>query len=463
MKRSMQAFVFVLLFGLGLGAQPPPPPQTAAPESVGMSSERLARMHRGMQAFVDRHEAGGIVTLVARDGKVADVHAVGFEDVASHRPMRPDTIFRIASMSKPITSVAVMMLYEEGKLQLTDPVSKYIPAFKNQRVVSTAESGTVTFVPVRRDITIRDLLTHRSGLSYGFLDSGPVGAAYRASGVSDGLTATPGSIADNIDRLAAAPLVSQPGAEWHYSLSTDVLGRLVEVVGGMPFDVFLRERIFKPLGMTDTSFDVPEAKWPRVATVYTADGAGGIRAMNDPETFGNTVMSPLAYYKSPKPYFSGGAGLTSTIQDYARFTQMLLNGGALHAVRLLSPKTIELMTTSHTADLPSGGLLGAGGQFGLGFRISTDLGAAQTLGSTGTYGWSGIYGTNFWIDPKEHLIGIMMVQRYPGSTVAASFQTLVYSALTRSDYMPAPRPAPSAPAKRSTSSTTGRSPSVPAR
>src|SRR6266851_512639 len=291
MKRSTQTFVLVLLFGLGLGAQQPPLLPTAAPESVGLSSERLDRMHRGMQAFVERHEAGGIVTLVAREGKVADVHAVGFQDVGSNRPMRPDTIFRIASMSKPITSVAVMMLYEEGKLQLTDPISKYIPTFKNQRVVSTAEGGTVNFAPVRRDITIRDLLTHRSGLSYGFLDSGPVGAAYRSSGVSDGLTATPGSIAENIDKLAAAPLLSQPGAEWHYSLSTDVLGRLIEVVGGMPFDVFLRERIFKPLGMTDTSFEVPEAKWSRVATVYTADGAGGIRAMKDPETFGNTVMS----------------------------------------------------------------------------------------------------------------------------------------------------------------------------
>ena len=463
MKRSTQTFVLVLLFGLGLGAQQPPPPLTAVPESVGISSERLDRMHRGMQAFVDRHEAGGIVTLVAREGRVADVHAVGFQDVASNRPMRPDTIFRIASMSKPITSVAVMMLYEEGKLQLTDPVSKYIPAFKNQRVVRAAEGGTVNFVAVRRDITIRDLLTHRSGLSYGFLDSGPVGTAYRASGISDGLTTTSGSIAENIDKLAAAPLVSQPGAEWHYSLSTDVLGRLVEVVGGIPFDVFLRERIFKPLGMTDTGFDVPEAKWSRLATVYTADGAGGIRAMKDPESFGNTVMSPFAYYKSPKHYFSGGAGLTSTIQDYARFTQMLLSGGALHAVRLLSPKTVELMTTSHTADLPSGGLLGADGQFGLGFRISTDLGAAQTLGSTGTYGWSGIYGTNFWVDPKEHLIGIMMVQRYPGSTVAASFQTLVYSALTRSDYMLTLQPAPSARARRSTSSTTGHSSSVPAR
>ena len=370
--------------------------------------------------------------------------------------MRPDTIFRIASMSKPITSVAIMMLYEEGRLQLTDPVSMYIPSFKNQRVLSGSAGGTVNTVPVLRDITVRDLLTHRSGLSYIFLDGGAVGAAYRAAGVSDGLTVTPATIAENIDKLAAAPLLSQPGAEWHYSLSTDVLGRLVEVVGGMPFDVFLRERIFKPLGMADTSFDVPDGKWSRFATVYSPDGARGIRPMKDPETFGNTVMSPFAYYKPPKRYFSGGAGLTSTIQDYARFAQMLLNGGALNGVRLLGPKTVELMTASHTADLPSGELLGPDGQFGLGFRISTDLGASQTLGSTGTFGWSGIYGTNFWIDPKERLFAIVMVQRYPGSTVAASFQTLVYQALTRSKYLMAPQPPAPAPVNRSTAGTAGR-------
>jgi CubicO group peptidase (beta-lactamase class C family) len=190
--------------------------------------------------------------------------------------------------------------------------------------------------------------------------------------------------------------------------------------------------------MNDTSFDVPDAKWSRFATVYSPDGSGGIRPMKDPETFGNTVMSPLAYYRSPKRYFSGGAGLTSTIHDYGRFAQMLLNGGSLDGVRLLSPKTIELMTTSHTADLPSAGLLGAGGQFGLGFRITTDLGASETLGSTGMYGWSGIYGTNFWVDPKERLIGILMVQRYPGSTAAATFQAMVYQAVTRSEYLEAP-------------------------
>jgi CubicO group peptidase (beta-lactamase class C family) len=400
---------------------------TATPESVGISSERLDRLHKGMQAYVDRREAGGIVTLVAREGKIVDVHATGFQDIESRKPMQTDTIFRIASMSKPITSIAAMMLEEEGKLFLTDPVSKFIPAFKGQRVI--ADGGTT--VAARREITIRDLLAHRSGLSYGFLNGGPVGDAYRKAGVTDGLTTTSMTLQEGIDKLAAQPLMVQPGSAWNYSLSDDVLGRVVEVVSGLSFDAFLRERIFKPLGMTDTAFDVSDAKWPRLATVYSPDASGGIRPMKDPEAFGNTQMSPLASYKTPKRYFSGGAGLTSTARDYARFAQMLLNGGSLDGARLLSPKTIELMTASHTSDLPAAGLIGPGAQWGLGFKVVTDVAATLTHGSVGMYGWSGIYGTTFWVDPKERLVAIMMVQRYPGSTVAAGFQPLVYQALTR--------------------------------
>jgi len=382
-----------------------------------------------MQGFVDRHEVSGIVTLLARDGKVIDVHAVGAQDMAASRPMKTDTLFRIASMTKPITSVAVMMLFEEGRFQLTDPISKFIPSFKDMKVLTRNDAGAETLVPARRPITIRDLLTHRSGLTYGFIDRGPVGDAYRKGMVSDGLVTTEGTIGDNVDRLAQAPLVSQPGAEYHYSLGVDVLGRLVEVVSGTTFDAFLRDRIFKPLQMVDTAFDVPDAKWSRLATVYSPEG-NGIRPMKDPETFVTTNMSPGSYYKSPKKYFSGGAGLVSTAQDYSRFAQMLLNGGELDGVRLLSPKTIQLMTTSHTSDLPAGSAGGPGANFGLGFRVVTDLGATQALGSEGSFGWSGIYGTTFWVDPKEKLVAIMMVQRYPGTPVAAAFQTLTYQAVT---------------------------------
>ena len=430
--RSMfRALVLVALAGYAVSAQQPaalrPAPASAA-AGVGISTERLDRLHKGMQAFIDRKEAGGIVTLIARDGKVVDVHASGYQDVAAKTPMRTDTMFRIASMTKPITSVAVMMLYEEGKLLLTDPVSKFIPAFKSSRVLEGAAAEPVA---ARRGINLRDLLSHRSGITYGIINGGPGGGGYRKNGVTDGLAVTSMTLAEAIDKLAAEPLIAQPGTAWNYSLSTDVLGRVVEVASGQPFQVFLRERIFTPLRMADTDFIVPESKWSRLATVYSPDAGGGIRPMTDPESFGNTVMSPLASYREGKTYFSGGAGLVSTVRDYARFAQMLLNGGALDGARLLSPKTIELMTASHTGDLPPSGLIGGGAQFGLGFRVVTDVGATQTLGSNGVFGWSGIYGTNFWVDPKERLVAIVMVQRYPGSPVASAFTPLVYQALVK--------------------------------
>jgi CubicO group peptidase (beta-lactamase class C family) len=203
----------------------------------------------------------------------------------------------------------------------------------------------------------------------------------------------------------------------------------VEVASGTTFDVFLRDRIFTPLKMTTTSFEVPDARWTRLATVYSPDGQGGIRPMKDPESFGNARMSPVASYKTGKTYFSGGAGLVSTAHDYLRFAQMLLNGGELDGVRLLSPKTIALMTASHTSDLPPSPIVGPGANFGLGFKVTTDLATSQALGSEGMYGWSGIYGTTFWVDPKESLVAIMMVQRYPGAPVAGAFQTLAYQAI----------------------------------
>ena len=429
MRSLFRILAVVLLAGYAASAQQAAAPKPSmAPAAIGVSAERFERLHNVMQGFVDRKEVSGVVTLVTREGRTADIHAAGFQDVESKTPMRTDTIFRIASMTKPITSVAIMMLYEEGKLLLTDPVSKFIPAFKSMQVV---EQGAEKPAPARRQISIRDLLTHRSGLTYSFINGGPVGNGYRKNGVTDGLSTTTMTTAEAIDKLAAEPLVAQPGSAYNYSLSTDVLGRVVEVASGMPFEAFLRERIFKPLKMTDTDFSVPESKWSRTATVYSPDGSGGIRPMRDPETFGNTVMSPIAYYKSPKTYFSGGAGLVSTAADYARFGHMLLNGGMVDGVRLLSPKTIELMTVSHTGDLGNLPVAGPGRGFGLGFFVVTDLATSQTLGSQGMFGWSGIYGTTFWVDPKERLVAIMMVQRYPGSPVATAFQPLVYQALIK--------------------------------
>jgi len=397
------------------------------PEAVGVSSKRLERVGQGMKALIQRGEAAGMVTLIARDGKIVHFEVHGNQDAENNVPMKKDTIFRIASMTKPITSVAIMMLVEEGRISLTDPVTRFIPAFREARV-AVKDGETVRMEAVKSPITVRDLLSHRGGLVYGFNDGGPVGEAYRRAGISDGLTVTEGSLAENIDKLARAPLISQPGTEWHYSLGIDVLGRIVEVASNMPLDVFFRDRLFKPLKMVDTGFDVPEEKWARFAVAYTPDGNGGVRPMKDPETFGNTIMAPFTMYKAPKQYFSGGAGLASTASDYIRFAQMLLNGGELDGVRYLSPKTVELMSTSHTTDIP-GPQGGLGSDFGLGFSIVTDLGGSQAIGSVGRYGWSGIYGTNFWIDPKEKLIGMVLVQRYPGSPVAGIFQTLAYQAI----------------------------------
>ncbi|MBY0494743.1 MAG: beta-lactamase family protein [Cyanobacteria bacterium] len=426
MKPMFRTSVLVVLASLAISAQAP-----VAPASVGVAADRLERLHLAMKGFVDRKEAAGIVTLIAREGKTVDLHAVGFADVEKNVPMKTDSIFRIASMTKPLTSVAIMMLFEEGKLFLTDPVSKFIPAFKSSMVMEGVGAEAKP-VAARRAITIRDLLAHKSGITYGFLNGAAVGAGYRKNGVSDGLTITPGTLEENINKLAAEPLVSQPGDRFNYSLSTDVLARVVEVASGQTFDVFLRERIIKPLKMVDTDFIVPEAKWPRFVAVYSPDGKGGIRQMTDPESFGNTHMSPWTLYKTGRTYFSGGAGLVSTAADYARFANMLLNGGSLDGVRLLSPKTIELMTISHTTELaPPLQLLGPGVNFGLGFRVVTDLAQTQTLGSNGMYGWLGIYGTNFWVDPKERLVAILMVQKFPNPTVAATFQPLVYQALVR--------------------------------
>ena len=421
-KSLMRACVLVVLASLTLSGQ-----QAVTPASVGIAPDRLERLHTAMKGFVDRHEVGGIVTLIAREGKTVDLYAVGHADIEKNVPMKTDAIFRIASMTKPITSVAIMMLYEENKLFLSDPVSKFIPAFKSSTVLEDGKP-----VPARRAITIRDLLTHRSGLTYGFMNGGAVGGGYRKDGVTDGLTSTTMTLEENIDKLAAEPLVSQPGAAFNYSLSTDTLGRVVEVASGQPFDVFLRERIFKPLKMNDTGFVVPESKWSRFVTVYSPDGKGGIRPMNDPESFGNANFSPWTYYKEGKTYFSGGAGLASTAADYARFANMLLNGGAIDGVRLLSPKTIELMTANHSAEVPHPlPIAGPGKEFGLGFQVVTDLAATQSLGSEGMFGWMSIYGNIFWVDPKEKLVSIVMVQRYPGSTVSNTFLPMVYQAIVK--------------------------------
>ena len=406
------------------GAARSRPDAVDAPRAVaaGMSVERLGRVHAAMQGFVDRRQVAGVVTLIARRGHVVQLDAAGLEDLETKRPMKVDTLFFIASMTKPVTTVAAMMLYEEGKFLLTDRVSKFIPAFAHPKL-ATGET--------RREITIRDLLTHRSGLTYGFSDDGPVGRAYRADGVIDGLKETNETMADNIERLAKEPLLFEPGSKWNYGLSTDVLGRVVEVVSGQTLEEFFRKRIFEPLKMRDTFFYVPDEKAAHVATLYTDGPGGALRPLKNGDKVGNGVVEGLSQ-RGSKVYFSGGAGLISTAPDYVRLLQMLDNGGELDGVRLLGPKTIELMTVSHTGDLtpsPQGPAAG----FGLGFRVITDLGQSQRPASVGTYSWGGIWGTSFWVDPKEHLVGVMMIQRYPTTSVpiADTFQAMVYQAIVK--------------------------------
>jgi CubicO group peptidase (beta-lactamase class C family) len=396
------------------------------PEAVGMSAERLARVQEVLQSHVERGEVAGAVALVMRDGRLVSLETAGVLDAGTAAPMRADAIFQIASMTKPVTSTAIMMLVEEGKVALSDPLSKFIPAFGEARVLAGGEGEDPGLVPMRREINIRDLLTHRSGLTYGFLDRGPVGNAYRAAGVSDGIGGGAITMAENVERLAAQPLAHQPGSAYRYGLSTDVLGRVVEVASGMPLDEFFRTRIFEPLGMVDTDFSVPMEKGERLATIHAMQAGATPRPLLDAEAARRQAATRPAL-------LSGGAGLYSTAEDYARFLQMLLNGGELNGARLLGPKTVELMTMSHTEDLGPGAV-GAGRAFGLGFAVTTQAGASTAFGSVGSYDWGGIYGTTFWVDPAENLLAVGMIQLSPNT--ASQFREMlrasVYQALTSS-------------------------------
>jgi len=396
-----------------------------APADAGIIPQRLARIDTAVNAAVAAGEIPGAVALIMRDGKIVYHEAFGYADIASKRPMATDAIFRIASMTKSITSTAVMMLYEQGRFSLDDPISKFLPEFSEMNVVSEVnEDGSIReTVPATKPIRIVDLLTHTSGLAYPFIPSS-VQKAYIDAGVIDGLTAENITLAENIELLAKQPLVDEPGAKFTYGLSLDVLGRLVEVVSDKPLDRFIAENITGPLGMEDTWFYLPPDKHDRLVTLYTyIDGEGlvdaseveSIVAQGDPNY-------PVA---GAKTFFSGGSGLSSTAYDYARFTQMLLNDGIFEGVRILSRKSVELMRTARI-DLNGD----QSPDFGLGFMVVSDLGKSDSLGSAGTYSWSGAFYTSYWIDPSEGLTAVFMSQGRPiKSDIADTFKTLVYQAL----------------------------------
>ena len=394
---------------------------TASPESVGMSGPRLNRLSSAMQRTVDDNRLAGVVTLIARDGKVVHFQSHGRLDRENNVAMPKDAIFRIASMTKAITSVAIMVLMEEGKLLLNDPVSKFIPAFAKTTVASSGGSGEP--VPARRSITIRDLLTHTSGISYG---GGALESTYKGKNVYMWYFADKDEpIATTIDRLASLPFEAHPGERYVYGFSTDVLGVVVEKASGMSLDEFFRTRILEPLKMTDTSFYLPPAKRSRFAAVYSYSSNGGLTRAPEPG------MGQGDYVNGPRKAFSGGAGLLSTASDYARFLQMLLNGGELDGARILSPKTVELMTSNHVGTLYNEGRFG----FGLGFEITEHVGRSGRPGSVGEFGWGGAYYTKFWVDPLEKIVAVFMTQALPsgGSVVQDQFRALVYQSVVKSN------------------------------
>jgi CubicO group peptidase (beta-lactamase class C family) len=387
----------------------------AEPEFVGFSSDRLQRINETIRVHIDAHHISGAVTLVARRGFVVHFEAHGLKDVAAKQPMTRDTLFRMASSTKPVTGVAVMMLVEEGKVHLQDPVSKFIPEFKNLKVAESKDgSSEVTLVAPAREVTIRDLLTHTSGLV-----SGGIGTQ-KAPKELLRPTEPDETLARFIPRLASVPLDFQPGSSWKYSglAGIDALSRVVEVAAGQPFDVFLRERIFEPLGMADTSFVVPEGKQSRLAKVYRSTDKG--------------LEETPPMIRFPKTYFSGAGGLTSTASDYFRFAQMLVNGGQLGGKHLLSPRAVELMSSNHVGDMFPGQLGRPKGMgFGLTVEVVEDNVQAGTFRTNGSFGWDGAFGTHFWVDSQEQLVAVLMVQTSVGRMIHRDFETAVMQAIVQ--------------------------------
>jgi CubicO group peptidase (beta-lactamase class C family) len=416
--RSVIAVLGIWAAAVAWAAPPESGLPLADPVQVGMSAERLARIQTAMQRHIDAELVAGTVTLVARRGQVVHFDAQGWLDAEAQTPMHRDAIFRIASMTKPITSVALMTLWEEGLVQLNDPVAKFLPEFADQKVSTTADASGETgeLVAPRRPATVRDMLLHTAGLANGYIGNAEAyGAATR---FRDGDT-----LATLIERLAALPLNYHPGDAWQYSAATDVIGRLVEVISGMPLDRFFDVRIFQPLGMTDTHFFLDDTKGGRFATQYAPDDNGRIR-VDDP---GSEASRWIA---GPKTVFRGAGGLVSTARDYLRFQQMVLNGGELGGVRLLAPATVSLILENHTGELPLW-LAGPGMGFGLGYAVVVDRGRAATPMSRGSAYWGGAFNTFSWFDPEQELVAVLMsqVRPYTHLTVRQEFQNLVYQAI----------------------------------
>lgn len=398
--------------------------QEAQAETVGMSTTRLQRMDAVINDYIAKGRQAGVGVLVARHGRIVYHKAYGQDDIQAKIPLKRDAIFRIASQTKAITSIGLMLLFEEGKFLLDDPISKYIPAFKNPKVLDkyNEKDTTYTTVPAKREITIRQLLTHTSGISYPGIGTKEAVAIYAKNKIPSGIGTPSGTLEDAMNRLGSMPLMHQPGERWTYGLSVDVVGRLIEVLSGQSLDQFLRTRLFDPLGMNDTYFYLPASRQNRLTRVYTEDSTTALRRL--PAQGGISEDYP----KQAGTYYSGGAGLSSTMYDYAIFLQMMLNGGEYGGKRFLSPTTVRLITTNQIGDLNQGI-----NKFGLGFAITSEKSAARLPVSQGSYDWGGFFGTTYWVDPKEGIVALIYTQKVPNSygDLADKFKVLVYQAITQ--------------------------------
>jgi CubicO group peptidase (beta-lactamase class C family) len=445
LRYPQRSIALLLLWAvLGCGSkpaqtrQPAPSSQDDAAQAAQPqpAPDPFAGVHAYLASLVEERKIAGAVALVLEDGEVVYSDALGMRDVEAEQPMTEDSIFRICSMSKPITSVGVLMLVDEGRISLDDPVSKYIPAFGKVQVAVRGANGKVRRVKADRPITIRDLLTHTSGLDYSLMGDEYLAPLYAKAGVSDGLVETPGTMADNVAKLAKLPLANQPGKAWTYGLSVDVLGHIIEKVSGQTLADYLEERIFAPLGMNDTGFRVAPEDEARLTAVY--------RPAGDEQTIERLPEGPVkngyGTYSASYPldresrFYSGGAGLVSTAPDYARFAQMLLAGGSLDGVQILKPETVAEMTRSQIGDLPLE-IPTNGDGFGLGVAVVSEAVAStvgSALGSAGSFSWGGFYNTLFWVDPQEKLVAVVLTQIYPWDHLEMwpSFRSRVYEALS---------------------------------
>ena len=391
------------------------------PEAVGVSSERLERLDVAMQGYIDDERLSGAVVFVARKGQVVYHKAFGERDRESDSAMQNDSIFRIASQSKAVVSAGIMALQEQGKLLITDPLAKYFPEFTETSVAVRNDEGGYEVVPGRRPIVLRDLLTHTAGISYG---QGPAKDRWAEAGIQGWYFADRSEpVGDTVAKMGALPFDAQPGERWVYGYNTDILGAVAERVSGRPLDEFLRDTILDPLGMNDTHFYLPESKIDRLATVYSTSESGLERAP-DP----GHMVGQGQYVKGPRVSFSGGAGLVSTASDYARFLQMMLNGGTLNGRRILSRKTVELMTVDHLHGIE----FRPGQGFGLGFYVIEEVGARGVPGTAGEFGWGGAYHSTYWVDPAEELVVVYLTQLIPAGRIDdhSKLRTLVYQALS---------------------------------